>query len=150
MKVTGIGGTAAAGPASKTAKTAKSSAGGFAENLASLEPAAEEAGAVDAPSAVGGIAALIATQGVGDSLEREARRRLVQYGEDLLDKLEELRHGLLLGAIPKEKLIALAQLVRSRRDHSADPHLAALLNEIELRVEVELAKLSPRDATSQQ
>jgi hypothetical protein len=26
-----------------------------------------------------------------------------------------------------------------------DPHLAALLDEIELRVEVELAKLSPRD-----
>jgi hypothetical protein len=145
MKLTGIGGTAATGPTAKTAKTGKTAAGGFAENLASLEQVAEEAQAVETPAAVGGIAALIATQGVGDSLEREARRRLVHYGETLLDKLEELRHGLLLGAIPKDKLIALAQLVRSRREAVPDPSLAALLDEIELRVEVELAKLSPRE-----
>jgi hypothetical protein len=50
-----------------------------------------------------------------------------------------------MGAIPKEKLIAMAQMVRSRRDNVPDPQLASLLDEIELRVEVELAKLSPRD-----
>ena len=146
MKLTGIGGASAAGSASKTAKTSKSAGGGFAEKLASLDQGEEETQGVDAPSAVGGIAALLATQGVGDSLDREARKRLVDYGNDLLDKLEELRHGLLLGAIPKEKLIALAQMVRSRRDAPSDPHLTELLNEIELRVEVELAKLSARDA----
>lgn len=144
MKLTGIGGASAAGPASKTAKTSKSAGGGFAESLASLDQAEESQG-VDAPAAVGGIAALLATQGVGDALEREARKRMVDYGNDLLDKLEELRHGLLMGAIPKEKLIALAQMVRSRRDMPSDPHLSELLNEIELRVEVELAKLSSRD-----
>ena len=144
MKLTGIGGASAAGPASKTAKTSKSAGGGFAESLASLDQAEESQG-VDAPAAVGGIAALIATQGVGDALEREARKRMVDYGNDLLDKLEELRHGLLMGAIPKEKLIALAQMVRSRRDMPSDPQLSEMLNEIELRVEVELAKLSARD-----
>ena len=145
MKLTGVGGASAAGPASKTAKTSKSAGGGFAEKLASLDQGEEETQGVDAPSAVGGIAALLATQGVGDSLDREARKRLVDYGNDLLDKLEELRHGLLMGAIPKEKLIAMAQMVRSRRDVPSDPHLTELLNEIELRVEVELAKLSARD-----
>jgi hypothetical protein len=145
MKISGIGGAAAAGSASKTAKTAKSAAGGFAENLASLDQGVEESQAVDTPAAVGGIAALLVTQGVGDSLERETRRRLVRYGEDLLDMLEELRHGLLLGAVPKEKLIAMAQMVRGRRDNVADPVLTSLLDDIELRVEVELAKLSPRD-----
>ena len=144
MKLTGIGGATAAGPASKTAKTSKSAGGAFAESLASLDQAEESQG-VDAPATVGGIAALLATQGVGDALDREARKRLVDYGNDLLDKLEELRHGLLMGAIPKEKLIALAQMVRSRRDMPSDPHLSELLNEIELRVEVELAKLSARD-----
>lgn len=144
MKLTGIGGASAAGPASKTAKASKIAGGGFAESLASLDQAEESQG-VDAPAAVGGIAALLATQGVGDSLDREAKKRLVDYGNDLLDKLEELRHGLLMGAIPKEKLIALAQMVRSRRDMPSDPYLSDLLNEIELRVEVELAKLSSRD-----
>lgn len=144
MKLTGIGGASAAGSASKTTKPSKTAGGGFAESLASLDQAEESQG-VDAPAAVGGIAALLATQGVGDALEREARKRLVDYGNDLLDKLEELRHGLLMGAIPKDKLIALAQMVRSRRDSAPDPHLAEMLNEIELRVEVELAKLSARD-----
>ena len=144
MKLTGIGGASAAGPASKTAKTTKTSGSGFAESLASLDQAEETQG-VEAPATVGGIAALLATQGVGDSLEREAKKRLVDYGNDLLDKLEELRHGLLLGHVPKEKLIAMAQMVRSRRDSTPDPRLAELLDEIELRVEVELAKLSARD-----
>ena len=144
MKLTGIGGASAAGPASKTAKTTKTSGSGFAESLASLDQAEETQG-VEAPATVGGIAALLATQGVGDSLEREAKKRLVDYGNDLLDKLEELRHGLLLGHVPKDKLIAMAQMVRSRRDSTPDPRLAELLDEIELRVEVELAKLSARD-----
>lgn len=144
MKLTGIGGASAAGPASKTAKTTRTSGSGFAESLASLDQAEETQG-VESPAAVGGIAALIATQQVGDALDREAKKRLVDYGNDLLDKLEELRHGLLLGSIPKDRLIAMAQMVRSRRDHIPDPHLAELLNEIELRVEVELAKLSSRD-----
>jgi hypothetical protein len=147
MKLTGIGSASAAGPASKTAKTTKTSGGAFAESLKSLDQAeeADEAQGVDAPASVNGIAALLVTQGVGDALEREAKKRLVDYGNDLLDKLEELRHGLLMGAVPKDKLIAMAQMVRSRRDSAPDPHLAELLNEIELRVEVELAKLSARD-----
>ncbi len=144
MKLTGIGGASAAGPASKTAKTTKSSGSGFAESLASLDQAEETQG-VDAPATVSGIAALLATQGVGDALDREARKRLVDYGNDLLDKLEELRHGLLMGAVPKDKLIAMAQMVRARRDSTPDPRLSELLDEIELRVEVELAKLSARD-----
>lgn len=144
MKLTGIGGASAAGPASKTAKTGKTSGSGFAESLASLDQTEESQG-VESPATVSGIAALLVTQSVGDATEREARKRAVDYGNDLLDKLEELRHGLLLGHIPKEKLISMAQMVRSRRETVADPHLSELLNEIELRVEVELAKLSARD-----
>jgi hypothetical protein len=144
MKVSGIGAAAGAGPSRKTAKTDKSSSGGFADKLAETFEAADESQAVDAPSAVGGIDALLAAQAVGDALDGEERRRLVKYGEDLLDKLDEIRHGLLLGSISKDKLIALAQMVRSRRGHVMDPRLSAVLDEIELRAEVELAKLSVR------
>jgi hypothetical protein len=145
MKVSGIGGTAGSGQARKTVKTDKSSTGAFADRLAETFEAAEENHAVEAPSAVTGIDALLATQAIGDALDGEQRRRLVKYGEDVLEKLEEIRHGLLFGAIPKEKLIGLAQMVRSRRDRVTDPRLAAILDEIELRAEVELAKLSVRD-----
>ncbi len=144
MKVSGIGAATGSGQTRKTAKTEKSASGGFAEKLAETYEPVEEAQAVDSPAAVGGIETLLAIQGVGDTLDKEQRRRWVGYGEDLLDKLEELRHGLLVGIIPKDKLIALAQMVRSRRDNVGDPRLAAILDEIELRAEVELAKLSPR------
>ena len=145
MKVSGIGTTAGTSQARKTAKTEKSSSGGFAEKLAETLDTADEAASVDAPAAVGGIDALLATQAVGDALDGEQRQRLIKYGDDILDKLDEIRHGLLMGTISKEKLIYLAQMVRSRRDSAVDPRLAHILDEIELRAEVELAKLSPRN-----
>ena len=85
---------------------------------------------------------LLAIQSVGDATDREGRRRLVRRGEEMLDRLEDLRRDLLLGAVPTDKLVALAQMVRMQRGNCADPQLGALLDEIELRAEVELAKLS--------
>jgi hypothetical protein len=144
MKVSGVGTTAGTGQSRKTSKTERSSSSGFAEKLAETFEPVEESHGVEAPAAVGGIDALLAAQAVGDALDGEERRRLVKYGEDMLDKLDDIRHGLLMGTIPKEKLIALAQMVRAKRGHVADPRLSALLDEIELRAEVELAKLSIR------
>jgi len=54
------------------------------------------------------------------------------------------RRALLAGSVPKDRLIQLAQMVRARRDTVSDPRLATILDEIELRAEVELAKLSRR------
>ena len=142
MKVSGIGTTAGPGQARRAGKTEKSASGAFAHHLAETFESAEEAHAVETSSGVGSIDALLAVQAAGDSLEHETRRRMVRRADDILDKLEELRHSLLMGEIPAEKLMSLMQLVRSRRDNVADPRLAALLDEIELRAEVELAKLT--------
>ncbi|NDC89154.1 MAG: hypothetical protein EB075_10170 [Bacteroidetes bacterium] len=71
-----------------------------------------------------------------------ANRRLMLRAEEMLERLEEIRHGLLMGSIPKSILADLAQMVRSRREAGGHPHLIAILDEIELRAEVELAKLS--------
>ena len=59
----------------------------------------------------------------------------------LLEKLEEIRDGLLLGYISKDKLIEISRYVRETKINTADEKLAELIGEIELRVEVELAKL---------
>jgi hypothetical protein len=140
MKISGVGSGAPTSGPRKTGSTDKK--GSFQQALVESMGATEETGTVEAPTSLGGIDALLAVQGAGDSLEREAKRRLVQRGEDILDKLEELRHGLLMGEIPKSSLMSLAQTVRTRREACGDPRLAALLDEIELRAEVELAKLS--------
>jgi hypothetical protein len=143
MKISGIGTGSSVTGGKRTEKSEKK--GEFKRALIDAMDTMEDAHAVETPAAVGSVDALLVVQSVGDSLEHEARQRLIQRGEDILDKLEEVRHGLLMGEIPKEKLVSLAQMVRSRREACADPRLAAILDEIELRAEVELAKLT-RDA----
>ena len=60
----------------------------------------------------------------------------------MLDQLEDLRRDLLLGAIEKEKLSSLAQRMRAHRRQTDDPRLNEIIDEIELRAEVEIAKLT--------
>jgi hypothetical protein len=108
----------------------------------------EESAATNGKSAVGGtvglsgVSTILALQGAPDSTERRARQRAIQRGDAMLDDLEEIRLGLLLGAIPRSRLEQLAQLVRTRREQVDDPKLMAILDEIELRAAVELAKLA--------
>jgi len=54
--------------------------------------------------------------------------------------LDELRMDLLDGSISKEKLMQLSRIVNVRRSQVTDPKLAALLDEVDLRAQVELAK----------
>jgi hypothetical protein len=84
--------------------------------------------------------ALLALQELPDPTER--RRRALRRGHRLLDHLDELRLALIDGEIPLSTLQGLRGQLRQRGDlPDDDPRLAALLGEIELRVEVELAKL---------
>ncbi len=102
----------------------------------------EEVSGLDAPLSTGSVEALLAAQVIGDATDEESRHRMIQHGEDILDRLEELRRGLLSGSLPRERLFELAQLVRNRRNTTDDPKLHSLLDEIELRAEVEIAKLN--------
>ncbi len=141
MKVSGVGSGNAAGSARRTDKS-QGKKGEFKSALVEAMDVMEEVHAAEAPSGIGGVDALLMAQTVEGSTDHEQRRRLIRHGDDILDRLEEIRHGLLMGAVPKEKLMDLAQMVRSRRETCQDPRLAALLGDIELRAEVEVAKLS--------
>ncbi len=85
------------------------------------------------------VAALLAVQDEGDATSRR-RRRAVQRGGDLLDRLDEIRHALLTGDIPPARLQAMADALTRDRQAVDDPKLAEVLAEIELRCAVELAK----------
>ena len=71
----------------------------------------------------------------------QAKRRAVKRASDMLDALEGIRLDLLTGIVPAPRLSALLRLVRLQRDQVEDPRLNHLLDEIELRARVELAKL---------
>jgi hypothetical protein len=117
------------------------SAGGFAAALHE-ETGAGGQSAVGGTVGLSGLSTILALQGAPDSTERRARQRAVQRGEAMLDELEQIRLGLLLGQIPRARLEQLAQMVRARREQLDDPKLIAILDDIELRAAVELAKLS--------
>jgi len=92
-----------------------------------------------ATGAMAAVESLLSLQEVADGLG--GRRRAVARGEKLLDELDELRHALLIGAVPRDRLAALAQFAGETAPLVDDPRLAEILGEIELRAAVELAKL---------
>jgi hypothetical protein len=110
---------------------------GFADNLRTEETA--PAASVTAPTMLTGIDALMALQEVPDATAE--RKRAVARGDRLLDRLDDLRRGLLLGRMSQEKLAELARLAGESSAQTADPALRDVLQEIELRARVELAKL---------
>ena len=59
--------------------------------------------------------------------------------------LDEVRDGLLAGGIPRATLNRLATAVSKRQEGFSDPKLQGVLDEIELRARVELAKLEQSD-----
>jgi hypothetical protein len=86
---------------------------------------------------VSGMDSLLALQEVHPD---ETRGAVQRHAADLLDELDELRHGLLVGALSRSQLMRLKGLITARRASINDPRLAEILDEIELRAAVELAK----------
>jgi hypothetical protein len=85
-----------------------------------------------------GIDAILALQTVGDF--KESRRKAVKRGTDMLDLLEDIKADLLVGRMGAGQLDALISQLQGMRER-VDPGLDAVIDEIELRVLVELAKL---------
>lgn len=91
-----------------------------------------------APVGVSSIDALLALQGVEDPAER--RKRAVRRGRNALDVLDDLKIGLLSGSLDPATVQRLRAAASELKAESGDEGLDSVLAEIELRVEVELAK----------
>ena len=146
MKVSGLGSGQRTDRSKRTAKT-DAGRSEFRDSLSGSVDAADGVdstggtGSVDSMTSLSGVDTLLALQSVDDVNEREARKRTIRRGEDILDQLEELRRGLIIGTFSPEKLENLAKSVRTSREDCGDPRLGSILDEIELRAEVELAKM---------
>jgi hypothetical protein len=112
--------------------------GGFADEVAATDAEPGAATQVRGPSALAPVDALIALQEVDDATS--GRKRALARGRDMLDLLDNIRHGLLIGGISRGKLHDLVRAVKSERQEIDDPKLREVLDEIELRAAVELAK----------
>ncbi len=96
-------------------------------------------GEVSATQSVGSIDSLLALQELDEIGERRTKAKKRANG--LLDELDNIRHGLLAGEISPAQLHLLRNRIAAERPGVDDPKLTALLDEIELRAAVELAKL---------
>ncbi|ABE38914.1 conserved hypothetical protein [Rhodopseudomonas palustris BisB5] len=134
MRIYGPNGTTT--PTS-TGNVRRTSSSGFSLPTSAAPP---EPGprAVSAPLAPTGLEALLAMQGVEDATER--RKRSVARGRTALDVLDDLKIGLLAGNFDTATVARLRAAAAELKASSGDPGLDAVLSEIELRVEVELAK----------
>lgn len=97
----------------------------------------QRAGAPAQASATQDIGALLALQSVEDPLLK--KKKLVRRGVHLLDALEGIKADLLVGATSVERLGELMTLIGQARERG-EPGLDGLLDDIELRARVELAK----------
>ena len=113
----------------------------FADQLKVAAGMAEASGGIEPPM-VKAADSLLAVQEASDSTEERSRGLARRYGDHILDGLEDIQHGLLEGAVPKEKMADLARAVRAKRQRIDDPRLKEIIDEIELRAEVEIAKLT--------
>ena len=91
---------------------------------------------------IGGIDALLALQGQDDPAEHSRARS--SAGGTALNVLDELKLEVLGGTPGPSTLQRLKAATAELSDSSGDQRLDSVLAEIELRLEVEIAKMSPR------
>lgn len=138
MKVSGASGVGSVGNA-KGVSRPSGGQGGFSLPTVGGAGAASDVARGMGVSGIGSVDALIALQDVGGPLER--RRRAVSRAGRILDVLDEVKLALIDGEVSGKDLDRLLRAVREERMATEDGPLEGLLNEIETRAAVELAKL---------
>ncbi len=128
--------------ANSVRRTGKSQSGAgtdFAKHIPGSAEATPVAGGGAAQ--LDSVEALVALQEVPDAT-RQSVSPEQKHAEDLLDRLDQIRLGLLRGDLSRIDLQALVLRLAERRRDGGDPRLMEIIDEIELRARVELAKLS--------
>ena len=139
MEIKGAGRVESAGV--RRAGKPSSSDSAFKVTDVSEQPRAQT---VSGPGPIAAVESILTLQGLDDSTS--GRSKGLSHGEQLLDMLDQVRDGLLAGGIPRATLNRLASAVGRRQEGFADPKLQGILDEIDLRAKVELAKLEQAEA----
>ncbi|MGE3769729.1 MAG: flagellar assembly protein FliX [Bdellovibrionales bacterium] len=142
MKVEGPSGIRYTGPVTRAKKASATDKSSFSDHL--TDDTASTNAATSA-SPVMSVDQLLGLQEVNDALT--GRKQAMAHANDILDKLDLLRLQILEGRISKEQLMQLARSITTRKALTTDPRLLAVLDEIDLRAQVEIAKFT-RDIAS--
>lgn len=132
MRVQGLNGAAAAA----TPSAARRVGGGTFQ--VSEDEGSRGTSATAGLRSITSVDALIALQSVEDPTER--RKRAVKSGRHALDMLDALKLSVLDGSLDQSVLGRLKSAAEGLKGGTGDLGLDSVLGEIELRLEVELAK----------
>lgn len=135
MKIEGPSKTQSASGSKKSGKV--ESEGSFEDFIASAPQKAQGAAVT---GSIARVDALLSVQGAESPTERAARKRMVGRSEVVLHELDRLRHSILTGTMTLGQVIDIADVVASHRERVTDPKLTAILDEIDLRAQIEIAK----------
>lgn len=137
MKVEGPGRTQGSSGVKKSDKT-KAGDEAFGDFIAS---SAAPAAAATTTKSIAMVDTLLAVQAAEDPTARAARKRARDRSVSVLEELEKIRMGMLSGTLTVGHMIDIADVVASHRERISDPRLTAVMDEIDLRAQVELAKM---------
>lgn len=143
MRIYGTGNSSPSATRKSDKKSDKGKASSFASAVNQPETGVSGPVQVASTGVVASVDALLSLQEAPDGAG--ARSKGLSRAHDMLSLLDDVRKGLLLGAIPRSRLERLAELVNRGKTGFEDPVLKDILSDIELRAAVELAKLDHQE-----
>ena len=106
-----------------------------------IAPGPTGAAPTQATQSIAQLDALLAIQGAEDPTARAAKKRMRERSGSILKELDKIRMAMLGGTLTVGHMIDVADVVASHREKIMDPAMTAIMDEIDLRAQVELAKM---------
>ena len=136
MKLEGPKKTRSAGSAKKS-----SSASDEGVDFSQYIKSGQDSQSVATTKAITNVDSLLAVQAAENPTERAARKRMRERSNSIIEGLENIRTAMLTGNLTVGHMIDIADVVASHREKVQDPKLTDIMDEIDLRAQVELAKM---------
>ena len=137
MKVEGPGQSQATSKSKKSDKADRK--GNIFGSMVSSETSS--AAPAKATQSIAMVDALLAVQGAEDPTARAARKRARVRAENVLSELDKIKVAMLSGNLTVGHMVDIGDVVASHREKITDPGLTSIMDEIDLRAQVELAKM---------
>ena len=120
-------------------KASRGSAGVQAGQFSNLLTSEQKVESIASTNRISAMDSVVSVQEI--SGEDAGNSGTKKRAHQILDRLEDVRMGLLMGQISKSDLMALSEILKAARETAVDSNLLELLDDIELRAKIELAKL---------
>ena len=124
----------------KDAKKSSSDGGAFKSMMDGAQETTKTVGSA-VSSGIASIDALLAAQTTEDPAQEKAKQRMKDRANDILAELDNLKLAMMNGRVTVGHMVSIADVVATHRDQIKDPELSTIMDEIDLRAHVELAKL---------